>query len=42
MGIVIEARKTDLGEVFNFIKISFSNRAESDLVKKFIYNVTIE
>ena len=36
MGVIREARETDLGEVFNLIQTSFSNRAESDLVKQLI------
>ena len=34
--MIREARETDLGEVFNLIQTSFSNRAESDLVKQLI------
>ena len=36
MGVIREARETDLGEAFNLIQTSFSNRAESDLVKQLI------
>ena len=34
--MIREARETDLEEVFNLIQTSFSNRAESDLVKQLI------
>ena len=34
--MIRDARETDLGEVFNLIQTSFSNRAESDLVKQLI------
>ena len=34
--MIRKARETDLEEVFNLIQTSFSNRAESDLVKQLI------